>query len=77
MRNSSQLDRRKPVIEVMDPVMADILRNKTEGERLAISWSMWEFARDMLHNHLRSEHPDWAEAQVHHEAARRLAHETR
>jgi Rv0078B-related antitoxin len=64
-------------IEVVDRAMAAILRGKTEAERLAIGWGMWRSARDMLRNLVRSDHPDWTDAAVHREAARRLAHGAR
>jgi hypothetical protein len=64
-------------LDVVDVAMARILRTKTEAERLAIGWGMWRSARDMLQSLLRSEHPDWSEAQVRQETARRLAHGTR
>lgn len=66
----------RPVIEIVDPVMAEILRRKTERERLEIAWDMWESARFMLSNILRSEHPDWSEEEVNREVARRMSCET-
>jgi hypothetical protein len=64
-------------VEVVEPDMAAILRQKTEAERLRIAWGMWKSARDMLRHLLRAEHHDWSEAAVQQEAARRLAHGTR
>jgi Rv0078B-related antitoxin len=61
-------------IEVVDHEMADILRAKTVAERLEISWGMWRFARDMLRNILRGEHPDWSQEEIDREVARRLSH---
>ena len=61
-------------IEVVDDVMADILRRKTGPERLRIAFGLFSSARRMLLCHLRTEHPDWDEAQINHEAARRLSH---
>jgi hypothetical protein len=69
--------RMRPVVEVVEPAMANILRQKTEAERLRIAWGMWRSARDMLRNLLRAEHRDWSEEQIESEAARRLAHGTR
>ena len=60
-------------IEVVEWDVVAILRTKTEAERLAIAWGMWRSARDMIRNLLRAEHPDWSDAQVQREAARRLA----
>jgi len=61
-------------IEVLDSRMADVLRQKTEAERLRIASKMWVSARTMLTHLLRSEHPDWDETQVQREVARRLSH---
>lgn len=61
-------------IEVMDDRMAEILRQKTGAERLAIANGMYASARRMLISHLRTAHPDWSDEQVMHEAARRLSH---
>jgi hypothetical protein len=67
----------KVTVEVVDPDMAVILRQKTEAERLRIAWGMWKSARDMLLQLLRAEHPDWSEADIQRETARRLAHGAR
>lgn len=61
-------------IECVDSLMAAVLRNKTDAERLAIGHGMWIAARDMLTNLLRSEQPDWTEPQVAREVAKRLSH---
>jgi hypothetical protein len=67
---------RPTTIEVVDLEMADVLREKTEAERLRIAWGMWCSARDMLRNPLRAEHCDWSAQDVDREVARRLAHGT-
>lgn len=61
-------------IEVMDDQMAEILRQKTGAERLAIASDMYDSARRMLLSHLRATRPEWTEEQVIREAARRLSH---
>lgn len=61
-------------IEVVDDAMAEVLRRKTGEERLKIAFGLWSSARRMLLAYLRSEHPDWSEAQINCEAARRLSH---
>jgi hypothetical protein len=68
------MNKRKPVIEVMDDDMAAVFRAKTGLERLMIADAMYTRAREMLLSHLRFEHPDWNEQQVNREAARRLSH---
>ena len=61
-------------IEVIDAAMARVLSQKTEAERLQIAWGMWRSARSMLQNLLKTEHPDWNDAEVNREVARRLSH---
>lgn len=67
---------RKPVIEVIDQGMADVLRRKTAAAKMKIANSMWCFARDSNSTMLRSEHPDWSAEEIQREVARRLSHET-
>jgi hypothetical protein len=54
--------------------MAEVFRQKTEGQRLAIAHGMWSHARKMLLAVLSVEHPDWSQEQIEREAARRLSH---
>ncbi|MFO0948216.1 MAG: hypothetical protein U1D30_20220 [Planctomycetota bacterium] len=61
-------------VDVMDDAMADVFRQKTERERLAIAWGMWRSARDMLQVLVRSENPNATQEFVDREVARRLAH---
>ena len=35
---------RQPVVELMAPMMAEIMRNKTPAQRLAIAFRMWNNA---------------------------------
>ena len=60
--------------EVVDDAMADVLRQKTEAERLAIAFRMWAFARDMITRQVRSESPDLAAPEVQRVVARRMSH---
>ncbi len=61
-------------IEVIDDVMAKILREKTPQQRLAIAFGMWSSSKRQLSNYLRTEHPDWSEAMIQKEVAKRLSH---
>ncbi|REJ92571.1 MAG: hypothetical protein DWQ34_12695 [Planctomycetota bacterium] len=54
--------------------MAEVLRNKTGVERLAIADSMWRSVRRMLLRRLRREYPAWSEEQCSRETARRMSH---
>ena len=61
-------------IDMIDDAMADILRQKTPAERLAVANGMWRFARDMLQATIARQHPDWSEEEVNRLVARRLSH---
>jgi hypothetical protein len=61
-------------IETVDDRMAAILRSKTGAERLKIANGLFVFARDLIINTLRADHPDWDEPQIRRETARRLSH---
>jgi hypothetical protein len=61
-------------IEVLDDVMAEVLRRKTPAERLAIGFGLWRSARTLLRGQLTSLHPGWTAAQLDREVARRLSH---
>ena len=61
-------------VEVMDDVMADVLRQKTEAERLRMAGRMWQSARAILRGAISTEHPDWSQVQINREIARRISH---
>lgn len=61
-------------IERMDPKVGEVLRAKTPAERLAIAHGMFRSAQRMLGSHLQAEHPEWDEARVEQEVARRISH---
>ncbi len=42
-------------------------------ERLQIAFSLSKLARARLEGYLRHRHPEWAEAEIHQELARRIA----
>ena len=65
---------RRPVVEVMDDAMADILRQKTEVERLQMAGRCWQSARAILRGAILTQHPDWNTDQVNREIARRISH---
>jgi hypothetical protein len=59
--------------EVLDDRVAEILRAKTPAERLAMTFRMWSFVRDLIRRVLAREHPEWSEAEVARETARRMS----
>lgn len=65
---------RKPVVELLDPRVVEILRKKTPQQRMTIAAGMWESARVMLRGAIRQAHPDWSEQAVNREIARRISH---
>lgn len=60
-------------IEVVDDGAARAYAAKSGAERLALASAMVASARRMLESHLRAEHPDWSEAALQREVARRIA----
>jgi hypothetical protein len=66
----------KGQIEVIDDVMAQILRNKTPAERIHIGFEMWRSAQKILFSHLRTANPHWSNEELNREVARRLSHGT-
>ncbi len=68
------MNTRQPVVEVMDPMMVEVMRSKLPEERLAIAFRMWNSARVMLRGVLQQEHPDWNDEEIDREIARRISH---
>ena len=64
------IDPRK--IELLDDAMVAVLRTKTPAERLAMAFDCNRTARLVIAGHLRTQHPDWIEAQIQAEVARRM-----
>ncbi len=60
-------------IEVVDEVMANILRQKTPAERIQIGFHLWSSVRKMLRVHLRRTHPEWDAEMLEKEVVRRLS----
>lgn len=63
-----------PVIEVVDPQMAAVLRSKTGQERLRSASDMFTCARRLLPSHLRATHPEGDVRTLGEAVARRLLH---
>ena len=71
-RKSLRLDRGQ--IEVVDDIVAEILRRKTPSERIQIACDLWVSVHRMLTTYLRKTHPEWNSEKVEKEVARRLSH---
>jgi hypothetical protein len=74
MTTSPSPSRRTFTDEVLDDRMAEILRSKTPAERLAIAFGMWSFARQTICRVVAHQHPEWSEANVNREVARRMSY---
>jgi hypothetical protein len=59
-------------IEVVEDRVAAILRRKTPGERLRMTFEMNRSVRRMLTSVIRGEHPQWTDRQISAEVARRM-----
>lgn len=64
----------KGQIEIVDDIMAEVLRHRTPAERIGIGFDMWVSVHNMLISHLKSSHSDWSIEKVRQEVARRLSH---
>ena len=61
-------------LELLDDAMAQVLREKTVAQRLAIGNSLWIYARDLMQSVLRQEHPEWSDEEIQCQVARRMSH---
>jgi len=59
--------------EIIDDQMAEILRRKTDLQRLRSADSFWRSARVILRAATLTEHPDWDRSRVTKEIARRIS----
>lgn len=60
-------------IEVIDDVMADVLRAKSGAERLQMLDGFFRSARELVSAGVRAQHPEWDQEQIDRETARRLS----
>jgi len=59
-------------LEVLDPMVIEIMRRKTPAERLQIAFQLNRFVRSRIREHLRDAHPEWTDQQVNCELAARM-----
>lgn len=59
-------------IEVLDQAIVEILKRKTPSERLAMVFAANRTMRLRLEGHFRTYHPDWTDAQIQQEIAKRM-----
>jgi hypothetical protein len=60
-------------IEVVDDAVAEALRKKTIAERIMMVSDCHRTARLLVEGNVRTRHPDWDDARVRAEVARRMA----
>jgi hypothetical protein len=60
-------------LESLEDTMAAVFREKTPLERLRVAFGLWSSTRIILSCLLRSLHPDWEDAKIREEVARRLS----
>ncbi len=59
--------------EIIDDQMAEILRRKTDAQRLRSVDGFWRSARAILRAAIVTEHPDWTNDQINRQIARRIS----
>lgn len=59
--------------EIIDDQMAEILRRKTDLQRLRSVDSFWRSARAILRAAILTEHPDWDRTMVNKNVSRRIS----
>lgn len=62
----------KGQIEVLDDAVAAVLRQKTPAQRMELALTANRLMRLRLEGHLRTLHPDWDQATIRAEIARRM-----
>lgn len=61
-------------IEVVDPLVAKCLREKTFAERLEMVFNANRTMRLLIAGGVRTRNPDWSDEQIQKEVARRILH---
>ena len=64
--------KRPPCVEILDPMIVEVLRRKTPAERVEMIFDANRTVRLLLEGHLRWRHPDWDDQAVMQEIARRM-----
>ena len=63
-------------IEIVDPIVAKCLREKTFAERLEMVFDANRTMRLLIAGGVRTRHPDWSDEQIQQEVVRRILHGT-
>jgi hypothetical protein len=67
---------RKPVIEVIEDDLADVLRRMSGAQKLRCLDSMFRSIAGMIRCSIREAHPDWSPEQVSRETSKRIARDS-
>lgn len=67
------MSERRPVVELLDPLVVECLKRMTPAQRLAQVSRLWRSARIIIRGSVRQQHPDWSEAHVDQEVAWRMS----
>jgi hypothetical protein len=73
--DTKSTNKRPPCVEILDPLVVEILRRKTPVERLAMGFSANRTMRLLLEGHFRTYHPAWDQQRIQQEIARRMLYE--
>ncbi len=68
------IEKRLPVIEIIEPNMVEILRRKTPAQRLKQAFDMWDLAMVILRASIARDYPEWSDEQIQQEVFRRVRH---
>lgn len=72
---SNDKDKARPLrLELPDSALVQVYRRMTVTERLAAAFSATALVRARIEAHLRGTRPEWSEAEVQAEVARRWLH---
>ncbi len=63
-------------IEVVDQAIADVMRQKSPAEKIALVGIAHRTAKRLLAAGIRHTHPDWSDDAIQEEVCRRLLHGT-
>jgi hypothetical protein len=59
-------------LEVLDPMVIEIMRRKSSVEKLQIAYQLNRFARVAIREQIKAAHPEWTETQIDRELAQRM-----
>jgi len=60
------------ISDLPDETMISIYKEKTQQQRLEISFGLWSFARSLVKTGLETLHPDWPKQAIEKETAKRM-----